>query len=167
MSILWIALVAAQAANAQAPAAPVQPLHLTCTGGGTANKNVTDTIHERKRVDGPPGSKPTYKDETKTVTRAVKQDFADQVDVELFSGDDKIRIPRMLMPDFHGGKAGWFKLKGLTGDERSIRASVGLAFLSNSRIFIDRVTGTISINGDSGSYSGDCRPVDVNAPPKF
>jgi hypothetical protein len=160
-------LALAALAAAQAPAVQAQPLHLTCTGAGTANKSVTDTISERKRVDGPPGSPPTYKTENKTVTRAVKQDFADQVDVELFSGDDKIRIPRTLLPDFHGGKGGWFKLKGLTGDARSIRASVGLAFLSNSRIFIDRVTGTISINGDSGSYSGECRPVDMNAAPKF
>ena len=160
-------LALAALAAAQAPAVQAQPLHLTCTGAGTANKSVTDTISERKRVDGPPGSAPTYKTENKTVTRAVKQDFTDQVDVELFSGDDKIRIPRTLLPDFHGGKGGWFKLKGLTGDARSIRASVGLAFLSNSRIFIDRVTGTISINGDSGSYSGECRPVDVNAAPRF
>ncbi len=157
----------ALAAATAVQAAPQPPLELSCLGAGTANKTVSETVTRDRRVKGPPGTKPTTKTETTTVSRNVKQDFDDQVDVRLFTGDDRIRMPRVMVPELHGGKNGWFRLKNVVADDRSIRAGISLGFLSNPKLFIDRVTGTISISGNAGDYSGQCHAVDANAPTKF
>ncbi len=96
-----------------------------------------------------------------------QQDFADQVDVRLFSGDDRIRMPRTMLPLIRGGSEGWFKLKDVKVTDRAITASAAVNFLNNPKVHIDRLTGTISINGKAGSYSGQCEAVDPNAQRKF
>jgi hypothetical protein len=96
-----------------------------------------------------------------------QQGFEDQVDVRLFGGDDRIRLPRSMLPPVHGGDGGWFKLKNVVADSRSIRAKAAVNFMNNPNVFIDRVTGTISISGRAGDYSGQCQAVDANVPAKF
>jgi len=93
--------------------------------------------------------------------------FNDQVDIRLFNGDDRIRMPRSMLPGLHGGQDGWFKLHDVAADARSIRASAGVNAFNNPKIFIDRVTGTISISGKAGDYAGQCQVIDANAPAKF
>jgi hypothetical protein len=143
------------------------PLQLTCVGAGTANKYVSDTVTTKTKVSGAPGEKPKDKEHTTTVQRKIQEEFADQVDVTLFAGDDRIRMPRAMLPGLHGGKGGWFKLKNLAADPRSIRASIAVGFLSSPKLFIDRVTGIISISGSDGDYSGQCQVIDPNAPARF
>lgn len=145
-----IALAAWQAA-AQAPVQ--QPLELTCVGAGTANKAAVASI------SGYGGSA--------TISGRRDRDFADQVDVRLFTGDDRIRMPRTMLPPIRGGKDGWFKLKNVSADARSIRASAAVNLLNNPKVFIDRVTGTISISGKAGDYTGQCEVVDATTAPKF
>jgi hypothetical protein len=96
-----------------------------------------------------------------------QQGFGDQVDVRLFNGDDRIRMPRTMLPPIHGGNAGWFKLKNMVADARSIRAKAAVNFMNNPNVFIDRVTGTISISGRAGDYSGQCQAIDASAPARF
>jgi hypothetical protein len=96
-----------------------------------------------------------------------QQGFEDQVDVRLFSGDDRIRMPRTMLPAFHGGNDGWFKLKNVKVDARTIRASAAVNFMNNPKVYVDRMTGTISISGRAGDYSGQCEVIDANAPAKF
>lgn len=141
-----------------------QPLNLTCVGGGAANKTSYKTIRTDSKEKGADG-KPTTT--TKTFTENYKQDFADQVDVRLFSGDDRIRVPRTMLPDFHGGERGWFKLKNVVADARSVQASTNLGMLNNPKIYIDRVTGIITISGKAGDYSGQCQAVTADAPARF
>lgn len=127
---------------ATSPSTGQQTLALTCAGGGTANK-------ESLMYD--------------TRTALV----SDQVDVRLFGGDDRIRLPRATVPILHGGADGWFKLKDVTADAKTIRATAPLNFYSNLKVYIDRVTGAISISGDNGDYAGECQVVDPSAPAKF
>ena len=87
--------------------------------------------------------------------------------MRLFSGDDRIRMPRTMLPGLHGGNDGWFKLKDVVADARSIHAKALVNFTNHPNVFIDRVTGTISISGKAGDYSGQCQAVDANAPAKF
>jgi hypothetical protein len=141
----------------QTPVPPVtdgsRPLQLTCLGGGTANKVTGASIygsHGWASIIG-------HKD----------RGFNDQVDIRLFNGDDRIRLPRTMLPGIHGGAAGWFKLKDVVADARSIRASAAVNFLNNPKVFIDRVTGTISISGKAGDYAGQCQVIDTDAAPKF
>lgn len=142
---------------------------LTCGGAGTANKPTSSTGWSSGQFSGHAGSTHfggTTSSHT-TVTGTRQQDFADQVDVRLFDGDDRIRLPRTMLPLLRGGKEGWFKLKNVQVDARSIRASAAVNIINNPKVFIDRVTGTISISGKAGDYSGQCEVIDVSMPAKF
>lgn len=161
--LLLVAFAAVQAA------APQAPLNLTCGGAGTANKVTITTADSSGAFMGSVGTTPvsgtTYG--STTVTGHRQQGFEDQVDVRLFSGDDRIRLPRTMLPPLHGGSDGWFKLKDVKADARTIRAEVAVNFLNHPKVYIDRVTGTISISGKAGDYSGGCQVIDANAPAKF
>jgi hypothetical protein len=161
-------LVLAALAGAQATA-PLRPLQLTCFGAGTANKPTARTAYSNGYISGSVGATP-YSGSghaTTTVYGMRQQGFEDQVDVRLFSGDDRIRLPRTMLPPLHGGNAGWFKLKNIVADARSIRAKAAVNFLNSPNVLIDRVTGTISISGKAGDYSGQCQAMDASAAPKF
>lgn len=146
-----------------------QPLNLTCVGAGTANKMAVAHANSSSHFDGMAGGTAVSGNSygTTTVNVPSQQDFSDQVDVRLFSDDDRIRLPRTMLPPIRGGEGGWFKLKNIVAEGRSIRGSAAVNALNNPKIFIDRVTGTISISGKAGDYSGTCRPVAVDAPAKF
>lgn len=162
-SIALAALVAAQAG------APQAPLNITCGGAGTANKVATATANTSGNFSGNVGTA-HVSGSTDSTTRMIgrrQQGFEDQIDVRLFSGDDRIRMPRTMLPAIHGGSDGWFKLKNVQVDTRSIRASAAVNFMNNPKVYIDRVTGTISISGKAGDYSGQCEAVQADAPAKF
>jgi len=162
-----------QAATAQAEplqAAPAQqPLNLTCFGGGTANKISSASVNTYGSFSGSVGTTPISGQGNSygTITSRRQQAFGDQVDIRLFAGDDRIRMPRTMLPPLHGGSDGWFKLKNLKVDARSIRAKAAVNFMNNPNVFIDRVTGTISISGKAGDYSGQCETTTTDAPAKF
>ena len=145
------------------------PLQLTCFGGGTANKVTARTAYSHSYVSGNVGST-TYSGNgrgTTTVYGSRQQGFGDQVDVRLFDGDDRIRIPRTMLPPLHGGDGGWFKLKNVVADTRIIKGKAAVNFMNSPNVLIDRVTGTISISGKAGDYSGQCQAIEADAPAKF
>jgi hypothetical protein len=151
ITLTLLAIVAGQSAATSEPT--MQPLSLTCEGAGAAVKHARGAING----DGWSASVMTQHD----------REFSDQVDIRLFSGDDRIRMPRTMLPMIHGGADGWFKLKGVVADARSIHRSVAVSLINNPKVFIDRVTGTISISGKSGDYSGQCVATQADAPAKF
>ena len=162
VSVIALAL-AAQAA------APEQPLMLTCGGGGTANKPSNSTAWSSGQFSGHAGTTDfggTTSGHT-TITGKTQQGFADQIEVRLFSGDDRIRLPRTMLPALRGGKEGWFKLKNVKADARSIRASAAVNIINNPKVYVDHITGTISISGKAGDYSGQCEVINESAPAKF
>lgn len=134
-------------------ATSIPPLNLTCFGGGTANKATTASAWANGQSVSVMGQR--------------HQGFEDQVDIRLFGGDDRVRLPRTMLPPMHGGKDGWFRLKGVSADARSIKATAAVNFMNSPKVFIDRVTGTISISGKAGDFTGQCQAMDVNAPAKF
>lgn len=145
------------------------PLNLTCIGGGTANKPAVATVNSYGSVSGNVGTTP-YSGSgngTSTVTTMRHQGFEDQVDLRLFAGDDRIRMPRTMLPPIHGGADGWFKLKDVRVDDRSIRASAAVNFMNNPKVYVDRVTGAITISGKAGDFTGQCEATDPQAPKKF
>ena len=146
-----------------------QPVNLSCGGGGTANKLAVATADSSGGFTGTVGMTPingsTYS--STTITGRRQQGFEDQVDIRLFGGDDRIRLPRTMLPPIHGGSDGWFKLKDVKVNARSIHASAAVNFMNNPKVYIDRVTGTISISGKAGDYSGQCEAVRTDTPAKF
>lgn len=166
---MTMTIALAALAGAAAQAAPSLPLELTCFGDGTANKTTVATANSRSTLSGLIGGTPFSGsgNESTTLTMPRQQDFKDQVDIRLFSGDDRIRMPSTMLPVFRGGNAGWFKLKNVVADARSIRAKAAVNLINNPNVLIDRVTGTISISGKAGHYSGHCQAIDATAAPKF
>ena len=160
-------VVRAEASNVPVPTP--HRLDLTCFGGGTANKLSVATIDSSSDFSGSVGTTPFSGSGSgsATVMGSRQQNFGDQVDVRLFGGDDRIRLPRTMLPPLRGGKEGWFKLKNVVADARSIRASAAVNFINNPKVFIDRVTGTISISGKAGDYAGRCQVIDSTVAPKF
>jgi len=169
-----IAPTFASAAPAPAPVvtavAGVQhPLQITCFGGGTANKYTFATGGGTTQINGMVGTT-IVSGSAHTSTSVMiprEEGFSGQADLRLFDGNDRIRLPASIVARFHGGEAGWFKLKDVVADARSIHAKVLVNFLNHPEIYIDRVTGTISISGKSGDYSGECQVIDASAAPKF
>jgi hypothetical protein len=151
------------------PRASSGALQLTCLGSGTANKLAVATVNSNSDVYGSVGTTPfsAYGSGNSTIMGQRQQDFREQVDIRLFSGDDRIRMPRTMLPPIHGGNAGWFKLKNVVADARSIKGKAALSFMNNPNVFIDRVTGTISISGRAGDYTGQCEVIDASAAPRF
>jgi hypothetical protein len=148
---------------------PQRPLQITCLGAGTANKVAVVSGSSSGSFSGFAGTTMISGTTSGSSTAFVPHDrpFEDQVDIRLFSGDDRIRMPRTMLPPLHGGSGGWFKLKNVVADARSIRASAAVNFMNNPKVFIDRVTGTISISGRAGDYAGQCQVIDASAPARF
>jgi hypothetical protein len=167
--VLSATLVASISAAAAAQTPVQQPLSLTCGGAGTANKATAVSGYSNTQVYGTVGTTPVSGNgQTSTTVYGTRQQgFEDQVDIRLFGGDDRIRLPRTLLPPLHGGSDGWFKLKNVKADPRSIHASAAVNFMNNPKVYIDRVTGTISISGRAGDYSGQCQAVQADAPARF
>lgn len=132
---------------------PQPPLNLTCFGGGTANKSTSSTVSTGSGLA--------------TIRHRRQQNFDEQVDIRLFNGDDRIRIPKAMLTWLRGGENGWFKLKNVIADARTIRAKAAVSFISNPDVYIDRVTGTISISGRAGEFAGQCEVLETDAPAKF
>lgn len=102
-----------------------------------------------------------------TAREADYSNFSDQVSVRLFDGENSIQIPRIMLPFLHGGKDGWFKLRNLTVDSRTIKAKVSISPIEHPNVLIDRLTGILTIAGDVGQFTGRCEVMDKTAPPKF
>jgi len=134
------------------------PLTLVCGGGGSANK-VTTSSAQAWDNNGNTASA--------TITGHRSQGFEDQVDLVIDGENSRIRMPRTMLPAIRGGKDGWFKLKNLKVSDVSFSGSVAVNVINNPKVFIDRRTGTISISGKAGDYSGRCDRVETDAATKF
>ncbi|MBA4308074.1 MAG: hypothetical protein C0429_15190 [Sphingopyxis sp.] len=142
-------------------------LLLICMGGGTAIKpdSVDFNGSQSGTYDYGQGQYSGSVDGTITGTRT--QEYADQVDVEIDGSAGRIRLPRVVLPIVRGGKDGWFELRSIKITDRTIEGEAGVNFLNRPRVHIDRLTGTISITGKGGNFTGKCERVEANATPKF
>jgi hypothetical protein len=134
------------------------PLTLVCGGGGSANKPTTSTAQAWDNNGNTASA---------TVTGRRSQVFEDQVDLIIDGENSRIRMPRAMLPAIRGGKDGWFDLKNLKVTADSINGSAAVNFMNKPKVHIDRRTGSISISGKAGDYSGRCERVEVDAGTKF
>lgn len=132
-------------------------LQLSCGGAGAANKTTTATA---SAYDSNGGS--AYV----TAQGSRSEGFADQVDLWVEGAEGRIRLPRIMLPIVHGGDGGWFKLKDIRVTDDTIDASAAVNFMNNPKVHIDRRTGSISIDGKAGHYSGECERVDPASQPR-
>ncbi|MCP3733214.1 hypothetical protein M9978_22680 [Sphingomonas sp. MG17] len=139
-----LALLAAQAATASR-------LDLVCLGAGSANQ---PDVRNGSAVD----SNGNMAWGQSVGQRAVP--FDDQVNLWVVQSEGEIMLPRVMLPIIRGGKNGWFKLKDLVITDREITGSAAVNPFNNPKVRVDRITGTISIAGKAGNYSGRCQRYD-------
>jgi hypothetical protein len=146
-----------------------QPLNLVCVGAGTANKVASTTVSGTSSAFGLIGGETfsAHGSSNSTIHGRRQQGFEDQVDVRLFTGDDRIRLPRSTLSLLRGGADGWFKLKNVKVEPNTISANAAVNIINNPNVYIDRRTGIISISGKGGDYRGQCEAVAADAPVKF
>jgi hypothetical protein len=125
----------------------VAPLELICGGGGSANKRDAASIY---------GADNRGNSGWATVQTTREAGFEDQVDVIIDGSTSRIRLPRMMLPPIRGGKDGWFDLKDVVVTDNSITATATVNVINHPKVNIDRRSGTISIDGKAGHYSGRC-----------
>jgi hypothetical protein len=140
--ILAITLVlAAGAVSAPALAQPTN-LDLTCQGRGMAKQLVKNYFKTDKKD-------PDY------VQRPNRIDGVARVRVR---GD----LAEIMLPPGMSVNKGWQKVKKLVVSDTEIRGSVQVALLSSAKLSIDRMGGSLLLDGDQGNFSGQCRAADPN-----
>jgi hypothetical protein len=135
---------------AAAPAPDV--LTLTCTGGGTAMKTDASLAY------GSASAHALRRSET-------YHGFDGEIELRLFSADDRIRLPPAMLPAGRIAKAEWFRIKKRAVSDHEITGLIETsrigAYLPNAPKFrIDRDSGAIDILTKSGGFSGACSKSD-------
>jgi hypothetical protein len=123
-------------------------LDLMCFGSGSANKADVATAYGWNSYGG---------SSMATFVGRRSQGFGDQVSLRMQATEGRVRMPRTMLPALHGGDDGWFKLHDIQVKPNEITASVGVNFINNPKLRLDRYSGAISISGKAGDYAGECR----------
>ncbi len=132
-------------AHAEASATAGQaPLNLICKGEG-----VIKTTESSTTVNGA-----IVESERRTGRR-----LAEQTELDLFAGEDRIRMPASVKGP-HRGADGWFKIKNLKVSDREISGQVITGLVFSPDFHIDRLTGAIELSGFFGAFSGQCQKFD-------
>lgn len=150
-SLVLIALVFAPSVHAQEAG---NRLNLICGGQGAANKPTTTNAFAWDNAGGSANA-------TINGTRSIG--FGDEVALWIEGSEGRLRMPRAMLPALRGGDNGWFKLKSIVVNDREITASIAVNPINNPKMRLDRMTGSISLSGKAGDYTGGCEKFDPEA----
>jgi hypothetical protein len=84
--------------------------------------------------------------------------FDEQMDVDLNGGAARARVPRRFLPPLHGGDGGWFEVNEVAVTDDAITGTVLINFANHPKLRIDRRSGSITLDGKVGAFSGMCKP---------
>lgn len=128
-------------------------LNLVCDGGGSASKATSATAFGWDNA----GNRTSA-----TVTGRRSVGFEDQLQLWIEGDQGKARLPRVMLPKFHGGDGGWFEIRDIRVSENEITGSAAVNVMNHPKIVLDRLTGTVTVSGRSGQFNGRCRKFDPN-----
>ncbi|NTU92852.1 MAG: hypothetical protein HGB29_01385 [Chlorobiaceae bacterium] len=134
-------------------------LNLTCRGSGVATKSESANINTYDPK--------TKKYRTTTAQSSSKEPFQGIAVVEIAGGMGRIKLPEPMVPPLSTRDEGWFKINDMVVTPDVITGKIKVNFLNNKALRIDRRSGLLTIDGSSGSFSGQCEATDLNAPRKF
>lgn len=132
-------------------AAEAVGLHLICPGQGLDTKVGVATA-QTYSSNGTMAGASVYQ------RRALS--FDDQLEIDISGGVGRVRLPRRLVTPIHGGKDGWYDVKDLVIGPDAIDAKVPINFTNSPRMHINRITGSVAVEGRDGSFSGTCQAYD-------
>ncbi|QXQ08223.1 hypothetical protein KX816_09775 [Sphingosinicellaceae bacterium] len=126
-------------------------LHLVCRGSGVASDS--DYVRtETRNHNGRTRDSRTLVDTSKS--------FSGELKIEITEGAGRAFLPRVFLPALSHGKDGWFDLKNLNESDNLITAKIAVGIMSKPDLRIDRLTGSITVNGSMGNFAGHCRKYD-------
>lgn len=129
-------------------------LHLQCDGIATFPESQSTTASAW-------GSSGGYASGAATTVR--RGSAPDRVLVALAGEDGRVRLPRSMVPTVNGGgEDGWWPLNELEVTDSQITGRFRLNPFNRPSVRIDRITGSIEIQGSFKlSFRGDCVPIDA------
>lgn len=127
-------------------------LTLVCDGVGNTTSRQSATVD-------------AFTPNQRQVTVTGTERISERVMVSLAPGENRIRIPSTLLPPLRGrSDDGWRPLTDVTVDETTIRGRVNINLLNRPSVRIDRLTGSIELEGFASTrFSGQCEAVDPEA----
>lgn len=126
-------------------------LNLVCMGAGSANKATSTYAYG--------GNKSGDTAWANVIGNRVVP-FDDQVNLWIEGDGGEVRMPPTMLPPVHGGNGGWFKLSSVKVSDTEITGAVNVNFMNKPKLRLDRLTGSISLAGKAGDYSGRCSKYD-------
>jgi hypothetical protein len=158
MRLIPIALLAL--ITVAAPAA-AEDLSLLCAGNGTYPQASTSTA----TVVNPSAGYPTTA--TGTTTRTVS--VAAEARFELRGESARIFMPPQMTPSINGGSdGGWWTFDRLEVTPEAISGRFSLNMFNKPEVRIDRMTGTIQVDGNFRYYFlGQCERIETPLAPRF
>jgi hypothetical protein len=136
-------------------------LTLSCDGKGSMAATQTTTVNQFQ-----PGQ--AGHNQMGVATTSTRRPFSGTGVVEIKMGIARMRVPDPMIPALMGGDSGgWYPIENLDISDKEITGVVHINFLSQPKFRIDRMTGTLSLSGGAGDFSGNCSAIDPNAKAKF
>jgi hypothetical protein len=133
------------------PAASQSPLQLPDAAGGAAPSAQAGALTLRLTCD-------VKRREDNSAAGSAATSGGDKMEVDLANGAARVRVPRPYLPPWHGGNEGWFDVKDLVITNDAITATVLINFARHPKLHLDRHTGAVELDGNLGTYQGQCRP---------
>lgn len=137
MSILLTLMAAALALVGNSSPVSVADLQLSCTGTATRSASIIGL---------------------------GTRDTREAIGLRISGVASRIHVPRALMPFVHIGSDGdWWPLREVTVTDTEITGRFTLNFLDRPAVVIDRIAGSIAIDGLKETFRGTCVVADLAA----
>lgn len=133
-------------------------IYLMCNSSGVAKETKTVTANSLGKDD---------ELEVTSMSVPLQTSYNGQTRVEIGTGVTRIRLPEAMLPSLHGGRDGWYELRDLDMGEQEIEAKIAINFLNHPKVRLDRMAGTIEIDGSSGTFQGSCTRYEAGGERKF
>lgn len=145
LSALFLAVMGVPSSTyAQAPAADPAVINLICTGASFKDETVGSAL------DLMAGNGRTERVET-----------ANSISFAITGNAGTARLPRNMLSGYReANKDGSFNLVKVEVAENEITGQVRIHGMNKPRFRLDRLTGTVTIDGVLGDFSGRCEPYD-------
>ncbi len=132
---------------------------LICNGTGSVMATQTTFVNTYDRK--------SKSHEFGTAQTTGREQFSGSGNVEISGNFGRIKLPSALMPPIRSDNGGWFNIQDLFMNDREITGVIRINGLNKPKLRIDRTTGSITLSGGLGDFSGQCDAVDKDAKRRF
>ena len=138
-------------------------IYLTCKGSGertVTNKGgaLTGT------VGGIGGHRIGESGSASVGSMTSKAGFSEQLDISVVQTKAKARVPRRFLPFLNNNRDGWVRITNLKIGKDEITGNMDIGLLDHPKLRIDRLAGSVAMDGKVGSFYGQCQMLNPDKP---